>query len=51
MARVTLEGGLTMELAVMVKAMPRGVASLAVGLPGQEAIRLPSWARLSGSGR
>jgi NADH-quinone oxidoreductase subunit G len=49
-ARVTPETGEAMDLLVVFADMPDGVASVAAGLPGQQALPLPLVARVTGAG-
>jgi NADH-quinone oxidoreductase subunit G len=44
--QLLLDGGEPVELLVVVKEMPAGVASVAAGVPGMPALALPGWAAL-----
>jgi NADH-quinone oxidoreductase subunit G len=47
-ARVSVDGGEPVDVLVVVKEMPAGVASLTPGAPGTPAVALPAWAAVSG---
>jgi NADH-quinone oxidoreductase subunit G len=47
-ARVSVDGGETVELLVVVKEIAAGVAALAPGAPGTPVVALPAWASVSG---
>jgi NADH-quinone oxidoreductase subunit G len=46
--RVTPEQGAPMELPLVIRELPAGVAAIPFGLPGAPGLPLPSWARLTG---
>jgi len=46
-ARLSLEGALPVDLLVVVKEMPEGIASVAPGSPGMPALPLPGWAAVT----
>jgi NADH-quinone oxidoreductase subunit G len=50
-ARVTLDGAGSAEVAVLIREMPDGTASIQLGLPGMPVLPLPGWATVTGVGR
>jgi NADH-quinone oxidoreductase subunit G len=50
-ARVAPEQGTAMELAVVIREMPAGVAAVPFGVPGLPPLELPAWVAVTGGGQ
>jgi NADH-quinone oxidoreductase subunit G len=49
MVRLSVEGSEPADLAVLVREMPDGIASVAAGVPGMPVLPLPGWATITAS--
>jgi NADH-quinone oxidoreductase subunit G len=50
-ARLSVDGAETAELAVLIREMPEGIASIQPGVTGVPVVPLPGWATVTGAGR
>jgi hypothetical protein len=47
--RVTVEGAAPIELEVLLREMPEGIASVPAGVPGMPVLSLPGWRTVTGA--